>query len=404
MARYGDIYLGGVKGSPSNNTIYNSGVAFCLKDPSPISDVYSFKNEFWEIEVLKDQPTIVARSVEILQPDEILNQGYVICQKYLDLVSVAKQKNMEIAKPNESYVILFKESEEHVLRKVSVIKMISECEFNLPLIKDGKEVPPAPTNLEWIPAFRYYRLSRLSHDFFDSYLNLFRSFESLLSLIVPPNSSREKEKDWFLRALNEINSKIPLQNYIPSGTPDPVDYFFNEQYKLRTDLFHSKVNRSLLPNDGLNLQDIADMYEKLFLLWQEIAVQYYNASRIGGSLTCFGFKRGTDGLFGEGFELVATDDPTVPAVDDTKVSPLNYPIIHFSNLRYENASIPDSVFLIGSLEGEALRDVSSLHKFCIIKDGHICVFSGIEEGLFFEGIDKIECYHGIQLRNNRLPK
>lgn len=406
MARQGDIYLGGVEGSPTSGQVYNSGVGFSLTAPSPFSDVYSFEDGKWEVEIHRDQAAVVARSLEILPLDMILNEGYEACQKYLDLVSVAKQRYMEVEDPEESYALLFKEREQWVLRVVALAGLSAEFSASsTQTILNGEVVSPPPKpRLEWIPAFRYYRLSRMSHDLYEAYRNLFLSFESLLYETTPPISPRERETDWLRRALKKINTAIPLADYVPGGTQDPVNYFLKRQYETRCDLFHAKKGRSILPHADLNLQNLADAYAQLFLLWQQIAVRYFNTSRNGVSFNYHGFRLLMDDAFGDGFELLATDDPTPVSKSDTDVSPLNHPVIPFSHLRYENASVPGRVFLIGCLEGEALRNMEMFHRFCSKTRGVLFTMSDIKEGLFPVGVDKLECYHGIRLKNNNLPK
>jgi hypothetical protein len=405
MARQGDIYLGGVEGSPTSGQVYNSGVGFSLTAPSPFSDVYSFEDGRWEVEVRKGQFTVVARSLEVLPPDDILNQGYEACQKYLDQVSITKQKYIDIEDSDESYTLLFKEGERWVLRRVSITKLGIEVSLSTKVFRDGKEVfPPPESGIKWIPASRYYRLSRTSQDIYEAYRYLFLSFESLISEIIPQKSHGEGENAWLRRALTEINTKIPLANYVPAGTQDPVKYFKKLQYGTRCDLFHAKKDKSILPYADLNPKDLAAAYEQLLQLWQKIVAQYFNIPYSSGAFTFAGFKDLMDHMFENDPELLATDDPTPPSPSDIEVSPLKHPVTPFSHIIYENSAVPGRVFLIGSLEGEALRNVEMLHRFCSKSRGNMFSISYIKGGLFPVGVDKLEYYHCIRLKNNNLPE
>jgi len=405
VARQGDIYLGGVEGSSNSGLVYNSGVGFSLTAPSPFSHVHSFEDGKWEVEVREGQSTIVARSLEVLQPDEILNQGYEACQKYLDLVSVAEQRYMVVKDPEESHTLLFKVGEQLVLRRVLIDKLAIEVSASVTVFRNGKVVfPPPESEIKWIPALRYYRLSRASHDLYEAYRYLFLSFESLLYEIIPLKSAHERETDWIRRALTDINALIPLADYVPAGTPDPVEYFRKLQYGTRCDLFHAKGTQCILPYANLNLQDLAAAYEQLLQLWQMIASKYYNIPYDNGSITFEGFKDLMDHLFENDPGILATDDPTPPSESDTEVSPLNHPVIPLSHIRYDNTAVTGRVLLFGILEGEALRHVEMIHRFYSKYGENMLGICYIEEGLFPMGVDKLEFYQGIQLRNNNLPK
>ena len=403
MARLGSIYLGGSEGLPDSGTICNSGVGFGLTSPSPFTSVYLFEDGVWEIEIQKGQPTIVARTFEVLPPDEILDRGLEACQKYLDLVSVAKQRHRGVKSPEEAHILLFKSGEEWVLRVISIAELSAGISASATLFRDEIVVSPPPKpRLKWIPAFRYYRLSRMSNDLFEAYRNLFLSFESLVYDIVPI-SPHERETVWLRRALNEIDKEIPLADYVPAGTPVPVEYFMKMQYDTRCSLFHAKGNQCILPHACLDLRVLSNAYEQLFQLWQRIATRYYNTSREPGTFTYAGFGILMDDAFGDGFEILATDDPTPVTGSETEVSPLNHPAVQFPHLRYESKSIPGRVFLIGCLNDETLQDVGVLHRFCTKARSVIFTVNYVEEGLFPIGVDRLECYQGIRLKNNNLP-
>ncbi|WP_048151194.1 hypothetical protein [Methanolacinia paynteri] len=406
MARIGDIYIGGAEGSPTNGgKIYSSGVCFNLSKPSPLSQIYSSEDNKWEIEVIEGQPSIIARSIENIQPDDILNQGYEICQKYLDLVSVTRKENMSINNDNDIYTVLFKTKDKFVIRLVTMVIFSFNVTASATVFRDGKEVPSPPkAEVKWNPAFRYYHLSKISTNIFEAYRNLFLSLESLLSEKYPLQG-REGEVKWFRRALEEINKTIPLNKYFPAiNNCTSIDYFIDNQYvKFRCNLFHSKDCQSLLPFADLDQQELTSGYEELLRFWQELVNVYCNIPRGGGGITYAGFQDLMNGLFSDGFELLATDDPSLENVTDTQVSPLNHPIIKLSNLKLDANTIPGTVYIIGDLEKESLNNLEVLRRFCSKTKTDLFVVHVIEKGIYPEGIDKIEYYHGIQMRNNNLP-
>jgi len=405
MASLGNIHLGGSEGSPDSSIVYNSGAGFDLHSPSKLSKMCFFEDGKWQVEVKEGQSTIIARTQSILTPEETLNQSSEMCHKFLDLISVAKIMNAEMKNSPNSHILLFKEGKKWVLRLVSGLQLISSTKASAIVIRNGKEIPSPPKpkpKPEWIPAFRYYRLSRMSHDLYEAYRNLFLGFEAILSDIVPIKKS-ERETVWLKRALKEINAQIPLSQCVPINTSDPIDFFFKKQYGLRCDLFHAKGNNCILPFSQLEIKDIADSYEYLHRLWNEIINCCYDVPNNGGSLTYTGFKISIENLLSKGFEILAVDDPRPSKNTDTEANPLGYPEIHFSHLNYESTSLPGRVSIKGDIESEALRNIEHLYSFYISSNRQILMFNHVETGIFPAGIDKLECYFNIQIKNNNLP-
>lgn len=58
MVKIGDIYLGGAEGS-SDKRIFNSGISFFLAADSEISNILSFENGIWEVELKEGQQSII---------------------------------------------------------------------------------------------------------------------------------------------------------------------------------------------------------------------------------------------------------------------------------------------------------------------------------------------------------
>lgn len=403
MAKIDNIYIGGSEGFEESKKTYNSGISFDLSFPSKISNVYFLKDDNWEIEVKEGLSLIIARTKENLSPEEILERGYLVCQKFLDLMSVTKIMNNEIKSTANSYIILYKEKNDYVLRIISKSQLLSRVSASMTIIRDGKEIPiPKKQDPKWISAFRYYRLSRMSKNLYEAYSNLFLATEALLSEIVPLNPG-EKDKYWLKRALNEIKAKINFSSCVPKNTPDPIDYFYSNLYDLRCHLSHAKVNRCILPFSEINISKIIENYEYLHKLWNEITNLYYNLPKKDGSITNFGFKDGLNELLKEGFEILALDDPNKPEISDKKANPQNYPELKLPNTILDNTTLEDSISVKGSSNGEDLKRFSHLYKFCLSSKGRLLMFSFHENGMTLEGINKLECCFSIQLKNNHLP-
>ncbi len=419
MARLGTIQLGGHINTDSNRTL-NSGIGFFLDVESRISKVFSFNcgtNEAasphvdtWEVEVKEKHKSIVARCSRSLNPDQILKCGFEVCQKALDLLSVVNRQNMILKDPGISHVLLFKEENEYVLREVSNMDLSFSIEASVTVRnKNGNIVPqPIPAEPEWLRTFRYYRLSQTTKDLYEAYRNLYLSFESALSQVCPIKK-REREIDWLRRALNGIKAEVNLSEYMPdeNGVPksavDPVDYIIENQYKLsRLGLFHSKED-VILPHALPNPEMLLKEHRRLIQIWYAIVSGYFNVPTGGGEVTDQGFKDLMSRAFDNGYMFQVTDDPTPSEPDDSVVSPLNYPVISFNDFKFEKDYALGQVLLTGRLERVDLGKVELIHRIGLVKDCLITV-EFIDDGLFVEGVDKIELNQVIRLINANNPK
>ena len=179
-----------------------------------------------------------------------------------------------------------------MLRDVSLSDLPMDTSVEITLHdKRGNIIPEPPKpKVRWIPAFRYYRLSQASQDLFEAYRNLFLGFESVLNEICP-KANNERETDWYKRALIDVNEKVPLSSFAPSGHSNPVAYLVGTLYEHnRCKLFHAKGQQNILPHNSPNPISVADAYETLIGLWRQIASEYYNIPRGGGVVTYGGFK------------------------------------------------------------------------------------------------------------------
>lgn len=426
MARLGTIHLGGLN-NIGVNRIFNSGIGFFLVSKSKNSEIFSFKcdinennenngapplhNVIWEVEIKKGHKSIVARSSPSLKPDQILKFGFEVCQKALDLISVTHNENMILKEPGTSHVLLFKEENKYILKEVSMANLAFSTEASVIVKdKDGNIVLQSiKPEYEWLPAFRYYRLSQSTSDLYESYRNLYLSFESVLSQKFPFKKN-EREIDWLRRALNEIKDEINLSECISdeNSTPDknkvdPVEYIIENQYKLpRLGLFHSKKD-VILPHALPNPEKLLTEYRRLIKIWYAIVSKYFNVPMGGGGVTDPGFKFLMDKMFDNGFEFQVTDDPTPFKPSDSVISPLNHSVISFNDVEFKKDHALGQVLLIGRSEGSDLEKMELIHRIGIFKNA---LFSGefIDDGLFLEGVNRVEIHQIIRLINENNPK
>lgn len=161
--------------------------------------------------------------------------------------------------------------------------------------KPKVQVPPSPPI--WHESFRYFRLSQTSNDLFDAYRNAYLALESVLSSIAPqtPNAQgkvAEGEGAWFRRALAAANSLVPLSSFVPAGTPDPLQYLFDELFVgMRSAMSHAKSGRAiLLPQDEAERQAVSDSLGCLISLYLRLTEAQLMMRRVGGGMFAGGFR------------------------------------------------------------------------------------------------------------------
>jgi hypothetical protein len=404
MARIGSIYIGGSEGKTQTGEVFNSGIAFSLESDSKINKIFTFDND-WEVEVCQGNQNIVSRCKKNLTIEQILLTGFELCQKLLDLLSVEKQLEMNIKSPGDNYVLLFNNEGKTILRYVDTLDInvsisgVSLVQYD----KDGNIIPQPPRPpVNWVPAFRYYRLSQSSRDLYEAYRNLFLGLESMLSIICP-KARNEGEKKWLLRALNEINKKSSLSSLIPENPSDPVAYIIKTQYdSIRCKLFHAKIN-SILPYETLDPTIVSKAYERLLMVWRQIAKDYFGVNSEGGVMTYAGFKSIIDAGFKQLFVFCATADPSVPTKEDDAISPSGFPSFIFDENKYEGEIGPGRTLLTGVLS-EALIQIDVIHKVCTQVDSKLISVSHIKDGIYPLGVNMFENYEILRLVNKSTPK
>jgi hypothetical protein len=366
MVQIGGIYLGGRERHSQTGVIYNSGVAFSLSQKSPVDGIYQFESGMWEVEIQKNNQNIIARCKDILSEDKILSSGFDFCQKYLDLLSVAQKVTLGIDRPGQDYILLFNIDGRMKARIVINNDLGIGTEVTVVITdKDGnvKESPPLPQP-NWLPAFRYYRVSQSGRDLYDAYRNLYLAFESLLQEMTPINSS-EKEIDWLQRALNDIGQKISLQDFVPIGK-DPIFYITGVYYEhFRCKTFQAKNRNYLIPHEWADAEKLSEAYEGLLRLWRQIAITFKSVPGGGSVVTYEGFMLLNDPMANEGFKIQFTDDPSPENTDDTQVSPLGHIIHSTTENVYVRDYRPGIVLFKGNIENPEAVGLGLIHRVCL---------------------------------------
>jgi len=403
MASIGSIFLGSK--SVADATLLgnvNSSIAFLLDNDSPIDYVYKDKEYGWIVEVKKGCQSIVARSVKIYDKDDILMIGFELAQRALDLLAVEKNVFNLIPAPADSYIILFVRQNELVLQSVDALnlplKVSIKCEV---YDKDGRHVPPQalPPSV-WSPQLRYYRLSQTSHDLYESYKNLFLSFESLLNSICP-RQKPEAEKKWFERSLGVIDAKVNLQQFAPPNVADYIPYIVDKQYvQTRCRLFHGKGELPATCGGTISPKLVSESFNSLLAIWREIARNYLPINFEGESVVTYeGFKMMMGKVFANKLSVAYSEDSTLPSQDDTVVSPAGNLVFYFDSVEYLGETSLGHVAFLATQKMDLASKYASIHRTCTFIEDTLYSVGFNKDGITPDGVDVFENLQALRLIN-----
>jgi hypothetical protein len=342
-----------------------------------------FSKSIWEVEVVKDQNCIVARSKNGLSKSQLLVEGYKYAQMFLDILSAYKNDSLFIRKPSECNIMFYEKDNAFIFRDTSIheFKIRISIEAFVQNSK-GELVKPVEEDFNWFQSLRFYRLSQLSSDLYDAYRNLFLAFESLLSIIGPKNRE-EGEIQWLRRVLAQIESQINIQCCVPEGSNlSAIDYFIMKQYKdIRCKLFHSK-NMNVLPHDSVNPIVIESAFSNLLIWWKKISKSCKNIPDNNGGITMDAFKMMMDNIFRLGFQFEISDDDSPLDPDVKTASSLNKKVFKFSENKYECFQNTFEIKLKGSLDLKEGNILPTLYRISTSTGGKLITTQFYEEGLW----------------------
>ncbi|KHE91408.1 MAG: hypothetical protein K8F52_01845 [Candidatus Scalindua rubra] len=404
MAHIGSLYIGGKE--KDGASYFSSGIAFTINNTPSFNYLFKSEDQNWEVELIKGEGNVVARSKNSLNTDDLLKSGFERINQCLDIVAVKKLGVFLLSKPELNYTLLFKKNDRTILRHYSLLDMPMSmtCDVEVRDKNGNIEPRPLPPEPSWTWAFRYYRLSQASQDIFEAYRNLFLSFEALLNAICPI-TNREREGTWLRRALTQISNEISFNGIVPDNIENIVEYVYEKQYKdTRCKLFHAKQN-ALLPHTDLNPTEVLASYEVLIRIWFHISTSKFFVPSGGGVITYGGFKLLMNKAFSKGIGFYFTHDSSLPTKADTKVSPLNKKVIKFDDCSYLGESRPGYV----AFEGKAIIKNSfktlPIHRIgCLINDKTLYNILHFTLPLQLIGADDFEINQEIRLINSTQPR
>jgi hypothetical protein len=391
----------------------DSGAAYLLSQKCGLDEVITIASGR-EVEINRHSPYVVARIKGAANAADAFNESHEAAQQALDLLSARGQAHLSTRKALDECFIWWREPTGQVLRVVSVFDYRVAVD---PVVieqtdKEGNPIRPTvrPNPPVYHESLRYFRLSQITDDLFDSFRNMYLAFESLLESIAPPvisTRSKEGEAKWIRRALTKANERIPLADaFAPTGV-DVVTEIYEQIYvRIRCALFHSKTtprNPRLIPQNLADRARVAQGLGKLTKLVLLILENHLHVRFLSGGVTHAFFNGWTLPLLGSATILVSDSD--VPLDKERLLGGIAYAdAVEMKTELAPSLSRPGMNFILGALDVTSSRSLEKIARLGIKHENALAFETTLESELRPTGIDRLEAQLGMRLINTREPK
>jgi hypothetical protein len=362
----------------------SAGAAFVLQDRPPSAAVIPI-GQGNTAELDPGSPYLVIRCKEFASEDDAEISAHRLAQQALDLYAARGLGSLTTRRAALEFVLWWQSEGQTHLRFVDTVLTSWHDEFTFDM-GDGRPVPPIqfPTHH---PSFRFFRLSQLTDDLFDSYRNAYLALELLVSELVPKRK-KESEPVWLRRAFSGI-----LADSVPNGRPVPalVDTLYKDA---RLPLFHAKDKRPhLLPQDSpvdrerirhslnLGLQIVMNLFKRVSQHTHPGGSWMSQEMRYAGVCAAF-----TPNMLriGSGEAAISVSSPT------TAVS--------MDRLRFDNPT------LLLSCPVSSLPGLAAVGELSLLKDGEEWIALELRQAFSLASITQFEVFLQAHWCNTREPK
>ncbi len=235
---------------------------------------------------------------------------------------------------------------------------------------DGTEpAPPPPPPFFYHPSFRFYRLSQLTDDLFDSYRNAYLALECIVSDESPKGPS-ESEPVWLKRVLGGS-----LNLGVPGGTQ--IDTTVDDLYQLgRLPLFHAKTGQRFFhPYSLVDREHVRKILRKLLFMVSTL-IRFKFGHHFGGGWA----RKSTELIDAQARETFKVDEVICRNEDDQQSLTPAIQIID-SPRRFNN--------LWANLSFDGPLKISKITGFTLRNDGKDRIYLDLEEPWITKDITKI---------------
>lgn len=399
MAKLGNIVV--------NQAGFSAGAAFLLTQPCKTS-VELLPDSTSHLILEPDNPYVVVHVREAHSPFEAFDASYEIAQQGLDLLSARGKANLSIRNAAQECLIWWHTKPMLILRVISTATLsVTMSTTTLTVIgaTEEKKAEAQPATPVYHHSLRYFRLSQVTDDLFDSYRNMWLAFESLLSSRYPKDK-KETEKAWLKRALKDVEANLPLeQSYTPLQGMDLVPSIIKELYTdTRLALFHAKDHEAyLVPLSSDDRYKVAKALSRLARIVLLLIEHWLKIRRGGGAVTSEGFNVMTRPILESGTVLVSDNDAE-ESKDETLSHPAYANAVAMHTRYAPELSAPGTNVVLGVVPGTQLQPLQKIARFGLESANKLFMVSTLSADLWHEGIDLLEAQLAVTLNNIQQPR
>lgn len=356
----------------------------------------------WTIETRGGSEIVVARGDGGASYEEARDDALAAVNKGLDFLCLRGGPALAVQFAHAEHVVWWTGGGESVIRLLSAPKLTFEM-GRITVTGGTPVVPPAP---QWQESARYYRLSQLSDDLFESFRNLYLALESILDHIAPQRTTPplEREGDWFRRALTEAGRLINLSGHV-RGAADPVQALYDELYlNTRNLVFHAKATRAyLLPHNSEERLAVEATTRRAAYLYRALAKEVIHLTPSGSGIFAAFWRMQVEGLAPR-LGIVVTNDDAPFSADDMSVNPSGGDLVPLTVSRATDYDRPFEHGFLGTGDGAKVAALGRVTRVCSTVDGEPST-AGIPEGVLRIGdVDRFEALLILRARNADEPK
>jgi len=357
----------------------------------------------WTIEVRAGSEIVVARGEGGATYEEAREDALAAANKGLDFLCLRGAAPLAIRHAGTEHIVWWSEDSQSVIRLLSIPTVT--LHVGKVTVTGGTPVVPPPP--EWQESARYFRLSQLTDDLFDSFRNVYLALESILDHIAPQRTTPplEREGEWFRRALIEAGKIVSLAAHAPKDAPDPVEALYNELYlSTRNLVFHAKSTRAyLLPHSSPERRAVEDTTRRAAYFYLALADQVIHLRPPGSGWFAGFWRMQIEGLAPR-LGIAVTNDPAPFSADETAINPSGGELVELGVSRASEYDRPFEHAFLGVGQGTEVAKLRQVTRVCSTVDGEPNM-AGIPEGVFLvSDVDRFEALVVLRARNANEPK
>ncbi|RDI54673.1 hypothetical protein DFR68_102803 [Nocardia mexicana] len=337
------------------------GAVFVLRR-SPVQDV-TIQLQGWSAHVRRGVPAVVVHGdgsgVDL---SSTLVEAFEAANNALDYMSFRGLADVTIIDAVDDFLIWWP-GPAGVVMHANLIHTVTSHSTATVTVHDAngdlvRTAPPTPLQRD---AFRFVRMSRTSDYLHDAYRYMFLALESVLDDIHA--HTRGGEVAWFKDALRQANQIEPVSFLAPSGTPDPIDWIYDNMYRPeRSGLMHAKASRGyIIPQDLSSRNSIQRSLELLSTYVLNLLEKRTNIGHMSSGLMQGGWEILAGGALSK-HRIVLSDDETPFNENDLLFAPGGGRVVELQNGAITRENEPMVMAMTGVCEKSDLNRLDQIRR------------------------------------------